>query len=126
MLFVPEEAQMNLCHLFEVCSNIQVLLALFLSYNYYKGIILNELKKKILWQCRRGLWELDAIFIPFVENNFDYLEEDEITNFQRLLEYEDIEIFDILVNKKSFEDTSLQPIVKKILTFHDLNLGTSS
>ena len=87
---------------------------------------MNELKKKILWQCRRGLWELDAIFIPFVENNFDYLEEDEISNFQRLLEYEDIEIFDILVNKNSFEDTSLQPIVKKILTFHDLNLGTSS
>ena len=126
MLFVPEEAQMTLCHLFQVCSNTQVLLALLLSHNYYKVIILNELKKKILWQCRRGLWELDAIFIPFVENNFDYLEEDEITNFQRLLEYEDIEIFDILVNKKSFEDTSLQPIVKKILTFHDLNLGTSS
>ena len=87
---------------------------------------MNELKKKILWQCRRGLWELDVILIPFVENNFDYLEEDEISNFQRLLEYEDIEIFDILVNKKSFEDTSLQQIIKKILSFHDLNLGTSS
>ena len=87
---------------------------------------MNELKKKILWQCRRGLWELDAILIPFVENNFDYLEEDEISNFQRLLEYEDIEIFDILVNKKSFEDATLQPIVKKILSFHDVNLRTSS
>ena len=87
---------------------------------------MNELKKKILWQCRRGLWELDAIFIPFVENNFDYLEEDEITNFQRLLEYEDIEIFDILVNKKSFDDASLQPIIEKILIFHEVNLGNSS
>jgi antitoxin CptB len=87
---------------------------------------LNELKKKILWQCRRGLWELDAIFIPFVENNFDYLEEDEISNFQRLLEYEDIEIFDILVNKKSLEDVTLQPIIKKIINFHDVNLGNSS
>ena len=87
---------------------------------------MNELKKKILWQCRRGLWELDAILIPFVENNFDYLEEDEISNFQRLLEYEDIEIFDILVNKKSFEDATLQPIIKKILSFHDVNLGISS
>ena len=86
---------------------------------------MNELKKKILWQCRRGLWELDAILTPFVENNFDYLEEDEITNFQRLLEYEDIEIFDILVNKKSFEDATLQPIINKILSFHDDNLGTS-
>ena len=87
---------------------------------------MNELKKKILWQCRRGLWELDAIFIPFVENNFDSLEEDEISNFQRLLEYEDIEIFDILVNKKSFEDATLRPIIKKILSFHDVNVGTSS
>ena len=87
---------------------------------------MNELKKKILWQCRRGLLELDAIFIPFVEINFDDLEEDEITNFQRLLDYEDIEIFDILVNKKSFEATTLQPIIKKILSFHDVNLGTTS
>ena len=87
---------------------------------------MNELKKKILWQCRRGLWELDAILIPFVENNFDYLEEDEISNFQRLLEYEDIEIFDILVNKKSFEDATLEPIIKKILSFHDVNPGNSS
>ena len=87
---------------------------------------MNDLKKKILWQCRRGLWELDAIFIPFVENNFDYLEEDEISNFLRLLEYEDIEIFDILVNRKPFEDATLRPIIKKILNFHDINLGTSS
>ena len=61
-----------------------------------------------------------------ISARIDDLKEDEISDFQRLLEYEDIEIFDILVNKKSFEDTSLQPIVKKILTFHDLNLGTSS
>ena len=87
---------------------------------------MNELKKKILWQCRRGLWELDAIFIPFVENHFDYLEEDEISDLQRLLEYEDIEIFDILVNKKSFEDATLKHIIKKIISFHDVNLGTSS
>tara|TARA_B100000941_G_C28047535_1_gene322799 strand:+ start:86 stop:349 length:264 start_codon:yes stop_codon:yes gene_type:complete len=87
---------------------------------------LNELKKKILWECRRGLWELDAILIPFIENNFDYLEENEISDFQRLLAYEDIEIFDILVNKKSFDDVSLKPITKKILSFHAVNLGTSS
>ena len=87
---------------------------------------MNELKKKILWQCRRGLWELDAIFVPFVESNFDDLEEDDISDLHRLLEYEDIELFDILVNKKSFDDASLQPIIEKILIFHEVNLGTSS
>ncbi len=86
---------------------------------------MNELEKKILWQCRRGLWELDAILIPFVEKNFSNLEEIEIENFKKLLEYEDIEIFDILVNKKPFEDTEIGGIVSKILEFQISNLGES-
>jgi len=86
---------------------------------------LNELEKKILWQCRRGLWELDAILIPFVEKNFSNLEEIEIENFKKLLAYEDIEIFDILVNKKPFEDNEIGGIVSKILEFQTSNLGES-
>ena len=86
---------------------------------------MNELEKKILWQCRRGLWELDAILIPFVERNFSNLDEIEIENFKKLLAYEDIEIFDILVNKKSFEDTEIEGIVSKILEFQISNLGES-
>ena len=86
---------------------------------------MNELEKKILWQCRRGLWELDAILIPFVEKNFSNLEEIEIENFKKLLAYEDIEIFDILVNKKPFEDTEIDGIVSKILEFQISNLGES-
>ena len=86
---------------------------------------MNELEKKILWQCRRGLWELDAILIPFVEKNFSNLEEIEIENFKKLLAYEDIEIFDILVNKKPFEDTEIGGIVSKILEFQISNLGDS-
>ena len=86
---------------------------------------MNELEKKILWQCRRGLWELDAILIPFVEKNFSNLEEIEIENFKKLLAYEDIEIFDILVNKKPFEDIEISAIVSKILEFHISNLGES-
>ena len=86
---------------------------------------MNELEKKILWQCRRGLWELDAILIPFVERNFSYLDEIEIDNFKKLLAYEDIEIFDILVNKKPFEDAEIDGIVSKILEFQISNLGES-
>ena len=87
---------------------------------------MNELEKKILWQCRRGLWELDVILIPFVENNFSSMEEEEIDKFRKLLAYEDIEIFDILVNKKPFEDKDLNPIVSKILNFQISQLGEST
>ena len=61
---------------------------------------MNELEKKILWQCRRGLWELDAILITFVEEKLDSLSEIEVEHFRELLSFEDIDMFDILVNKK--------------------------
>ena len=84
---------------------------------------MDELEKKILWQCRRGLWELDAILIPFVEKNFSELDNKEVEEFRKLLAYEDIEIFDILVNKKPFDDVDLEHIVDKIKIFQDLSLG---
>ncbi|MDG2020036.1 MAG: succinate dehydrogenase assembly factor 2 [SAR86 cluster bacterium] len=84
---------------------------------------MNELEKKILWQCRRGLWELDAILIPFLQNNFATLSDEEIQLFRKLLAYEDIEIFDILVNKKPFDDKSLENIINQIIDHHELSLG---
>ncbi len=84
---------------------------------------MDELEKKILWQCRRGLWELDAILIPFVEKYFTKMDKKEIDDFRKLLNYEDIEIFDILVNKKPFEDKNLEKIVEMINRFQDSNLG---
>ena len=84
---------------------------------------MNELEKKILWQCRRGLWELDAILVPFVEKNFSALSSEEVERFRHLLSYEDIDMFDILVNKKPFEDDSLKGIINKITDFHNASSG---
>ena len=84
---------------------------------------MNELEKKILWQCRRGLWELDAILVPFVEQSFNDLNEEEIGKFRKFLSYEDIEMFDILVNKKGYQDQELESIIERILNFQISNLG---
>ena len=73
---------------------------------------MTDLKKKILWQCRRGLWELDQILLPFVENDFEHLNKEDQLLFQKLLQYEDIELFDIFVNK-------IEPIDNK---FRDLTV----
>ena len=51
------------------------------------------------------------------------MDETEIDDFRKLLAYEDIEIFDILVNKKPFVDKNLGKIVEKINSFQDSNLG---
>ena len=87
---------------------------------------MNELEKKILWQCRRGLWELDAILIPFVEKCFASLNDSEITQFRELLSYADIDLFDILVNKKEFEDKALGSMVAKIIEFQNSSLGVKN
>ena len=84
-----------------------------------------DLKKKILWQCRRGLWELDAILIPFVERNFDDLDSENKTLFTELLSYEDIEVFDLLVNKINPKDKKMKPLVELILNSHKEALKTN-
>ncbi len=84
-----------------------------------------DLKKKILWQCRRGLWELDAILIPFVERNFDDLDSENKTLFTELLSYEDIEVFDLLVNKIDPKDKKMKPLVELILNSHMEALKTN-
>ena len=79
---------------------------------------MTDLKKKILWQCRRGLWELDAILIPFVEENFDDLDIGNQNLFKELLSYEDVEVFDLLVNQKEPEDINIKPLVDIIIASH--------
>ena len=77
-----------------------------------------DLKKKIMWQCRRGLWELDIILKPFAENSFETLNKEEQLLFQELLTFEDIELFDILVNKLEPSEIKFIPIIKIMLEKH--------
>ena len=79
---------------------------------------MTDLKKKILWQCRRGLWELDAILIPFVEENFDDLDTNNQKLFKELLSYEDVDLFDLLVNQKEPAEVSIKKLVDIIIASH--------
>ena len=79
---------------------------------------MTDLKKKILWQCRRGLWELDQILLPFVENDFEHLNKEDQLLFQKLLQYEDIELFDIFVNKIQPIDNEFRDLTVLIIDKH--------
>ncbi|MDA7601427.1 succinate dehydrogenase assembly factor 2 [Gammaproteobacteria bacterium] len=82
---------------------------------------MTDLKKKILWQCRRGLWELDQILLPFVENDFEHLNKEDQLLFQKLLQYEDIELFDIFVNKIDPIDNEFRDLTVLIIDKHMKN-----
>ena len=74
-----------------------------------------------MWQCRRGLWELDQILLPFVENDFEHLNKEDQLLFQKLLQYEDIELFDIFVNKIEPIDNEFRDLTVLIIDKHMKN-----
>jgi antitoxin CptB len=51
------------------------------------------LKTKLVWQCRRGMLELDVVLIPFLEKHFDSLNDEEQIVFTHLLEEADPDLY---------------------------------
>jgi antitoxin CptB len=71
-------------------------------------------KNRLLWACRRGMLELDLILLPFVENVYDNLEENDKLRFQVLLECEDQNLFMWFMKRDEPTDSDMQRIVKLI------------
>lgn len=53
------------------------------------NIVQDEAMRRLRWQCRRGLLELDILFGRFLEQRYSSLNTDERGAFQRLLEQPD-------------------------------------
>lgn len=67
------------------------------------------------------MWELDQILLPFVENNFENLKKEDQLLFQKLLQYEDIELFDIFVNKVEPKENKMKDLALLIVDKHMKN-----
>ena len=67
------------------------------------------------------MWELDQILLPFVENDFEHLNKEDQLLFQKLLQYEDIELFDIFVNKIDPIDDEFRDLTVLIIDKHMKN-----
>jgi len=72
-------------------------------------------KSRLLWACRRGMLELDVLFIPFVKEAFDDLSNTDKLTFQRLLTCEDPELFSWFMGHKECPDAELAKIIDVIL-----------
>jgi len=72
-------------------------------------------KARLKWACRRGMLELDVLFIPFVEDAYDNLSEDEQVTFERLLTEQDPDLFAWFLGHKTCEDKELNAMVQLIL-----------
>ncbi|WP_428037049.1 succinate dehydrogenase assembly factor 2 [Amphritea sp.] len=71
--------------------------------------------RRLRWQSRRGMLELDVLFVPFVEEAFKDLSEDDQDRFVKLLACEDTDLFVWLMEREEAEDPDMQRIVRIIL-----------
>lgn len=70
---------------------------------------------RLKWACRRGMLELDVLFMPFVEDAFDQLDEKQQLVFERLLTSDDPDLYAWFMGHQHCDDEELAGMIKHIL-----------
>lgn len=70
---------------------------------------------RLKWACRRGMLELDVLFLPFVEEAFGDLEFEQQETFERLLTCDDPDLFAWFMGHQQCDDPELADMVAIIL-----------
>lgn len=71
-------------------------------------------KSQLLWNCRRGMLELDTFFQPFANEVFDSLSDTDQETFQRLLKCEDPLLFTWFMRNKPCPDPDFVTMIDAI------------
>ena len=75
-------------------------------------------KAKIIWQCRRGMLELDVIFQRVVKQSLDELTEAQVLAFEALLNCPDPDLYAWLMGYEEPTEQELLGIVS-FIRLHD-------
>lgn len=79
-----------------------------------------EEKARIKWACRRGMLELDVVIMPFFEECFDDLTDQEQQEFVSLLECDDPDLFTWIMGHGRSEHLGHAKLVDRIVA-HNLS-----
>lgn len=74
-----------------------------------------EQKKALVWQCRRGIKEIEVLLIPFLENYFEHETAEVREAFIALLEEADLDMFEWFTHREQAENPQMDLIVNVIL-----------
>ena len=76
-------------------------------------------KKEILFKCtHRGTKELDILLGNYVSNHINELKSKELDYLDVILNFNDMDLFKILTNKKKINEKMNKFFVKKIIKFN--------
>jgi antitoxin CptB len=77
---------------------------------------LTDQERRLQWHCRRGLKELDVILGPFMDEHYRELAADDKAVFTRLVDSEDMDLFNWFMRQTRPADPELERMVELILT----------
>ena len=83
-------------------------------------------RRRLQWQCRRGMLELELFLQDFLNYDYDGLSEDQKYQFERLLTIIDPVLFDYLMGMQEANEPELRDIVHTIRTAHQQRLHNHS
>jgi len=66
---------------------------------------------RIRWRSRRGMRELDAVLLGFLDRSFEKLSDEDKAAYAALLDLPDPELYDYLVRRHEPEDPALARLV---------------
>ena len=71
-------------------------------------------RRRLEWQCRRGMRELDELLGGFMKSGYHRLDEPGRERFSALLEYPDTVLLEILMGRMTTIDTDVAHLVGQI------------
>ena len=71
--------------------------------------------KRLYWHSRRGMWELDQLLVPFVEEQYLKLDDADRERYRQLLACEDQDMFGWCMLRAEPENEDLKRIVGLVL-----------
>jgi len=73
--------------------------------------------KRLQWQSRRGMWELDLMLVPFVQDCYRQLDVEDRARYEKILECEDQDLFVWLMQRDLPEEPEHRLILQKIIAY---------
>lgn len=71
-------------------------------------------RQRLMWQCRRGMLELDILLQGFVDNGYSDLSTAERQSFEALLKYPDQELLEYFFQQAQPDDKDIAKLVHSI------------
>ncbi|WP_111657616.1 succinate dehydrogenase assembly factor 2 [Isoalcanivorax indicus] len=75
-----------------------------------------ERKRRLVWQCRRGLLETDVVLNAYLDEHFLHDTSAHQQTFERLLACQDADLFEWFTRRSRPDDGELDAFVRHMLT----------